>query len=77
MQHFIVVEEMCTYIWAWTRHFFAYSNFNLKEFERINNFFDEYLAEKLETNYPKLIHSSKWKFDYIIARKKFLLSKKN
>ena len=57
--------------------FFAYSNFNLKEFERINNFFDKYLAEKLETNYPKLIHSSKWKFDYIIARKKFLLSKKN
>ena len=56
--------------------FFAYWNFN-QIIERINDFFDEYLAEKLETNYPKLIHSSKWKFDYIIARKKFLLSKKN
>ena len=54
---------------------FAYLNFN-QIIEKINDFFDEYLAEKFETNYPKLIQSSKWKFDYIIGRKIFSLKQK-
>ena len=55
---------------------FAYSNFN-KIINELNNFFDEHLTEKFKTNYPQLIHSSKWKFDYIIARKKFSSSRSN
>ena len=54
---------------------FVYLNFN-QIIEKINDFFDEYLAEKFETNYPKLIHSSKWKFDYIIGQKIFSLKQK-
>ena len=54
---------------------FAYLNFN-QIIEKINDFFDEYLVEKFETNYPKLIQSSKWKFDYIIGRKNFSLKQK-
>ena len=51
---------------------FAYSNFD-KIISELNKFFDEHLAEKFKTNYPQLIHSSKWKFDYIIARKKIFI----
>ena len=48
---------------------FSYLNFQdiIKE---INNFFDSHLAGKFVVNYPQLIYSTKWKFDYIIARKK-------
>ena len=48
---------------------FSYSNFQdiIKE---INNFSDSHLAGKFVVNYPQLIYSTKWKFDYIIARKK-------
>lgn len=28
--------------------------------EQINLFFDEHLAEKLNANYPQLIHTAKW-----------------
>ena len=47
---------------------FLYSNFN-QIVELINNYFDKHLAGKFQTNYPTLVHSAKWKFDYIIARK--------
>ena len=49
---------------------FVYSNFN-KIINELNKFFDEHLTETFKTNYPKLIHSSKWKFDYVITRKNF------
>ena len=48
---------------------FAYSNFN-QIVEQINKFFDDHLAGRFKTNYPQLIHSAQWKFDYIIARKR-------
>ena len=48
---------------------FNYSNF-MQIIEQINNFLDEHLAEKFGTNYPRLIPSAKWKFDFIIGRKK-------
>ena len=47
---------------------FSYSNFN-QIVEQINNCFDEHLAGKFQANYPTLIHSAKWKFDYIITSK--------
>ena len=50
----------------------AYSNFN-EIINELNKFFEEHLAEKFKTNYPQLIHSSKWKFNYFIARKKIFI----
>ena len=48
---------------------FAYPNFK-QIIEQLEKFFDENLGGKFQTNYPQLIHSAKWKFDYIVARKK-------
>ena len=48
---------------------FAYPNFK-QIIEQLEQFFDENLAGKFQTNYPQLIHFAKWKFDYIVARKK-------
>ena len=59
---FTAVEETCAFIWG-------YPNFQ-QIVEQLEKFFDEHLAEKFQTNYPQLIHSAKWKFDYIVARKK-------
>ena len=50
---------------------FAYSNFN-EIINKLNNFFDEHLSEKFKTNYPQLIHASRWNFDYITTKKKFI-----
>ena len=61
-------RHMCVHM-GLDKAIFSYSNFK-QIIERINNFFDKHLAGKFETNYPQLIHSAKWKFDYIIARKK-------
>ena len=61
-------RNMCVHM-ELDKAIFAYSNF--KQFiEQINKFFEDHLAGKLQTNYPQLIHSAKWKFDYIIAKKK-------
>ena len=68
-------RNMCVHM-GLDKAIFAYSNFD-KIINELNNFFDEHLAEKFKTNYPQLIHSSKWKFDYIIARKKFSSSRSN
>ena len=68
-------RNMCVHV-GLDKAIFAYSNFN-KIINELNNLFDEHLAEKFKTNYPQLIHSSKWKFDYIIARKKFSSSRNN
>ena len=48
---------------------FSYSNFQdiIKE---INIFFDNHFAGKFVVNHAQLIYSAKWKFNYIIARKK-------
>ena len=47
---------------------FAYSNFQtlLKE---ANLFLEEHIPNKFSGNFPKLIHSTKWKFHYILATK--------
>ena len=50
---------------------FAYSNFQdlMKE---INSFLNEHIPNKFSVNFPRLIHSTKWKFDYIALKKTFL-----
>ena len=47
---------------------FAFSNFRelLKE---VTLFLDENIPNKFTDNFPRLIHSTKWKFDYIVATK--------
>ena len=47
---------------------FAYSNFHdlVKE---INLFLDEHIPNKFSGNFPRLINSTKWKFDYIVSTK--------
>ena len=46
----------------------AFSNFQelLKE---VTLFLDENIPNKFTDNLPRLIHSAKWKFDYIAATK--------
>ena len=48
---------------------FAYKNFT-KVLEEVDCFLNEHLPNKFNSNFSKLIHSSKWKFDYIVATKK-------
>ena len=50
---------------------FAYSNFQdlMKE---INLFLNEHIPNKFSGNFPRLIDSTKWKFDYIASTKKWL-----
>ena len=60
-------RNMCVHM-GLDKAIFAYSNFK-QIIEQRNNFFDDHLAGKFETNYLQLIHSAKWKFDYIFARK--------
>ena len=48
---------------------FSYSSFkNL--LEEVTSFLDEHILNKFSSNFPKLIHSTKWKLDYILASKK-------
>ena len=48
---------------------FGYKNFT-KVLEEVDCFLNEHLPNKFNSNFPKLIHSTKWKFDYIVATKK-------
>ena len=48
---------------------FSYPNY-ANIIAQINKFFNENLADKFVVNYPQLIHTAKWKFDYIVSRKK-------
>ena len=48
---------------------YGYSNFK-QLLEEIDLFINEHLPEKFDSKFPKLIHSTKWKFDYIVCTKK-------
>ena len=48
---------------------YGYSNFK-QLLEEINLFINEHLREKFHSKFRKLIHSTKWKFDYIVCTKK-------
>ena len=62
-----VRRNLCIYMWL-DKAVFAYSNFQglLKE---IFLFLDENIPNKFTDNFLRLIHSTKWKFDYIVAIK--------
>ena len=47
---------------------FGYTNF--KKLFEVDLFLNEHLPNKFISNFPKLIHSIKWKFDCIVASKK-------
>ena len=48
---------------------FSYSNFKML-LEEVTSFLVEHIPNKFSSNFPKLIHSTKWKSDYILAIKK-------
>ena len=49
---------------------FGYSNFK-QLLEEIDLFVKEHLPGKfISNNFPKLIYSTKWKYDYIVCKKK-------
>ena len=47
---------------------FGYANFQ-KVLEQVDAFLNEHLPGKFISNFPKLIHLTKWKFDYIAVKK--------
>ena len=47
---------------------FAYSNLQ-DLMKQINLFLDKHIPNKFSGNFPRLIHSTKWKFDYIVSTK--------
>ena len=50
--------------------FFDHSNFK-QLLEEINSFINEHLPEKcISNNFPRLINLTKWKYNYIVCRKK-------
>ena len=48
---------------------FSYENFT-KVLEKVDCFLNEHLPNKFNSNFPKFIYSTKWKFDYIVGSKK-------
>ena len=48
---------------------FGFTNFK-QLLEEVDLFLNEHLPKKIVSNFLKLIHSAKWKFDYIVASKK-------
>ena len=47
---------------------FSYSNFKTL-LEQVTSFLEEHIPNKFTSNFPKLIHPTKWKLDYILATK--------
>ena len=48
---------------------YGYSNFK-QLLEEIDLFINEHLPEKFDSEFSKLIHLTKWKFDYFVCAKK-------
>ena len=62
------VSDMCVHM-GLEKAIFSYSNYKaiIEEYKKL---FEEHLPNKFVVNNPLLIHTAKWKFDYIISRKK-------
>ena len=50
---------------------FSYSNFK-ELLEEVQSFLDEHIPNKSTTNFPNLIPSKNWKYDYILATKNII-----
>ena len=48
---------------------FGFTNFK-KLLVEVDLFLKEHLPNKFVSNFPQLMHSTKWKYDYILASKK-------
>ena len=67
MQSFILIEEI---FMGLDNSVFGYSNFK-QLLEEIDLFVKEHLPGKfISNNFPKLIYSTKWKYDYIMCKTK-------
>ena len=68
----MLAEGICAYKWDLNDPFFHIQIIKKKliKIEEYNKFFEQNLADKFVVNNLQLIHTAKWKFDYIISRKK-------
>ena len=65
---YISKRNMCIHMGLdWS--IFSYGNYG-QMIAQINVFFSQNLRAKFIVNFPQLIHTTKWKYDYIICRKK-------
>ena len=61
-------QNMCVHM-GLEKSIYSYSNYK-EIIEEYNEIFEEHLSNKFIVIKPQLIHTAKWKFDYIISRKK-------
>ena len=66
-QSFILIKEIIAFIWDQMRQYVRFLIFEL--LKEVTLFFNENIPNKFTDNFPRLIHSTKWKFDYIVATK--------
>lgn len=64
---YVSKRNMCVYM-GLDKAVFSFMNY-VQIIAQIK-FFDENLVGKFNVNYSQLIHATKWKFDYLAARKK-------
>ena len=61
---YISKKNMCVHM-GLDKSIFSYTNFE-QIIGQITKFFNENLVAKFYVNYTQLIHTTKWKYDYII-----------
>ena len=59
---------MCVHM-GLNKAIFSYSSYQAI-IDEYKNFLEEHLSDNFIVNNRQLIHTAKWKFDYIISRKK-------
>ena len=65
---YVSKRNMCVHM-GLEKSIFSYSNYK-KIIKEYNKFFEEHLSNKFIVTKPQLIHTAKWKFDYVISPKK-------
>ena len=65
---YVSKQNMCVHM-GLEKPIFSYPNYK-EIIEEYNKFFEEHLSNKFIVTKPQLIHTAKWKSDYIIFRKK-------
>ena len=65
---YISKRNMCVHM-GLNKAIFSYSNYKAI-IDEYKNFLEEHLSDNFIVNNRQLIHTAKWKFDYIISRKK-------
>ena len=65
---YVSKRNMCVHM-GLEKSIFSYSNYK-EIIEEYNKFFQEHISNKFIVTKPQLLHTTKWKFDYINPRKK-------